>query len=132
MSEENVAIVRAIFDALNRGDLDEALAHLPEGFVLDWSAANSPETGVYRSREEIRGAFERFTEPWSDFEWFEAEIIDTGDLVVRAGGIRGRGEGSGAEVSARGAAVWAFREGTPVSLRFFQSKEEALEAIGSG
>jgi ketosteroid isomerase-like protein len=130
MSEQNVATVRAIFDALNGGDLDEALAHLPEDFVLDWSEANSPESGVYRSREQIRAVFERFTEPWSDFEWFESEIIDAGDLVVRVGGIRGRGEGSGLEVRARGATVWTFRGGKPRSLRLFQSKEEALEAIG--
>jgi ketosteroid isomerase-like protein len=130
MSLQNVATVRAIFDALNRGNLDEVFAHVPEDFVLDWSEANSPESGVYRSQDEIRRAFERFTEPWSDFEWFESEIIDAGDLVVRAGGVRARGEGSGLEVSARGATVWTFREGTPLSLRFFQSKEEALEAIG--
>jgi hypothetical protein len=31
---------------------------------------------------------------------------------------------------AQGAQVWTFREGTPVSVRLFQSKEEAVEAIG--
>jgi ketosteroid isomerase-like protein len=130
MSEENVAKVRAIFDAINRGDLDEAFTYIPADFVADWAEANSPESGVYRTHEEIRRVFERFREPWSDFEWFESEIIDAGDLVVRVGGVRARGEGSGIEVSARGATVWTFREGTPVSFRFFQSKEEALEATG--
>jgi ketosteroid isomerase-like protein len=117
VSEENVATMRAIFEAVNRGDLDDTVARIPEeDFVADWSESVAPERGVYRGRDEV--------------EYFESEIIDAGDLVVRVGGLRARGTGSGAEVTARGTQVWRFRGGTPISVRLYQSKAEALEATG--
>jgi ketosteroid isomerase-like protein len=116
VSEENVATVRATFEAVNRGDLDDAVARIPEDFVAGWSESVAPESGVYRGRDEV--------------EYFESEIIDAGDLVVRVGGLRARGKGSGAEVTARGTQVWRVRGGTPISVRLYQSKAEALEAIG--
>jgi ketosteroid isomerase-like protein len=129
-SEKNIATVRAIFEAVNRGKLDEALAHVPEDFVADWSDSDRPESGVFRGREEIKRIFEFAMEPWAESEWFESEVITTKDIVVRVGGFRARGKGSGLEVVARGAMVWRFRNGEPVSFKFHQSKEEALEAVG--
>jgi ketosteroid isomerase-like protein len=130
VSEENVATVRATFEAVNRGDLDDAVARIPEDFVADWSESVAPESGVYRGRDEVRRIFERTSEPWSEVEYFESEIIDARDLVVRVGGLRARGKGSGAEVTARGTQVWRVRGGTPISVRLYQSKAEALEATG--
>jgi ketosteroid isomerase-like protein len=130
MSEENVEVVRAIWDAVNRGDIDEAFRYAPDDFVADWSGSEAPESGVYRGREAVKERFERTSEAWSEMEYFETEIIDAGDQVLRVGGVRARGRGSGAEVTAQGAQVWTFRGGTPVSVRLFQSKEEAIEAIG--
>jgi ketosteroid isomerase-like protein len=130
MSEENVATVRAIWDAVNRGDLDEAFSYAPDDFVADWSASEAPEAGLYRGREAVKQRFEDTGEAWSEMEYFESEIVDAGDHVVRVGGVRARGAGSGAEVNASGAQVWAFRDGIPVSVTLFQNKQEALEAIG--
>jgi ketosteroid isomerase-like protein len=130
MSEENVAIVRAIWDAVNRGDLDDAFRYAPDDFVADWSSSEAPESGVYRGRDAVKARFERTGDAWSEVEYYETEIIDAGEQVVRVGGVRARGRGSGAEVTAEGAQVWTFRGATPVSVRLFQSKEEALEAVG--
>jgi ketosteroid isomerase-like protein len=130
MSQRNVETVRAIWDAINRGDFDDAVRHLPDDFVADWSASESPESAVYRGRAEIRRAFEEASESWSEADYFEDEVIDAGDRVIRVGGLRARGRGSGAEVVAHGTQVWAFSGGTPVSVRLYQSKEEGLEAVG--
>ncbi len=117
MSKENVATVRAVFEAVNRGEFDQALEQLPEEFVADWSSSDRPESGVFRGREEIKKVFEFAMEPWSEWDWFESEIIAVGDVVIRVGGLRARGEGSGLEVVARGAQVWTFREGIAVSVK---------------
>ena len=130
MSQENVETIRAVWEAINQGDLDAATAHLPADFVADWSASLAPESGVYRGRDEIRRAFVWTTESWSELEYFEDEIIDAGDQVVRVGGVRARGKGSGADVMAQGAQLWTFHKGTPVSVRLYQSRDEALEAAG--
>ena len=42
MSAENVEIVRAAFDAFNRGDRDAALKDLVPNFELDMSRAIAP------------------------------------------------------------------------------------------
>ena len=42
MSQENVEIVRAAFDALNRGDMDAVLKDAAPDFELDWSRAVGP------------------------------------------------------------------------------------------
>ena len=130
MSEENIATVRAIWDSVNRGNIDEAFDYASEDFVADWSGSEAPESGVYLGRDAVKERFERTLEVWSEMEYFETEIIDAGDQVVRVGGVRARGRGSGAEVMAQGAQVWSFRNGTPVSVRLYQSRAEALEAVG--
>ena len=130
MSEKNVATVRAIWDAVNRGDIDEAFKYAPDDFVADWSSSEAPESGVYRGRDEVKARFERTREVWSEMEYFETEMIDAGDQVVRVGGVRARGRGSGAEVSAQGAQVWTFQGETPISVRLYQDKAEAFEAAG--
>ena len=130
MSQENVETIRAVWEAINQGDLDAATAHLPADFVADWSESLAPESGVYRGRDEVRRAFAWTTESWSELEYFEDEIIDAGDQVVRVGGVRARGKGSGADVMAQGAQLWTFHKGTPVSVRLYQSRDEALEAAG--
>jgi ketosteroid isomerase-like protein len=130
MSEENVATLRAVWDAINRGALDEAFRHVPDDFIADWSSSEAPEAAIYRGRDAIKRRFQDTLEAWSEYEYFETEIVDAGDHIVRVGGVRARGKGSGAEVVAHGAQLWTFRNGTPISISLHQSKEEALEAIG--
>jgi hypothetical protein len=72
----------------------------------------------------------RFLEAWSDVEWFANEYVDAGDTVIRIGGIRVLGRGSGIEIDAAGAQVWEFRDGIAVAVRQCQSKEQALEVAG--
>ena len=42
MSQENVEIVRAVIDALNREDLEAALKHMDPDCELDFSRAVGP------------------------------------------------------------------------------------------
>jgi ketosteroid isomerase-like protein len=44
--------------------------------------------------------------------------------------MRGRGESSGISTKAAGATLWTFRDGRILSGRLFQTKEEALQAVG--
>jgi len=131
MRQEKIDKVEAIWNAVNRGEIGEALEYTPEDFVLDFSSSEGVEGGVYRGREALRHLFESTMEPWSEVEFFAEEYIDTGDQLVRVGGMRARGRGSGADVTARAAQLWTFREGVPVSMQLFKSKEEALEAARS-
>jgi ketosteroid isomerase-like protein len=75
MSEKNVATVRAIWDAVNRGDIDEAFRYAPDDFVSDWSSSEAPESGVYRGRDTVKHLLEKTREAWSEMEYFEGTPV---------------------------------------------------------
>ena len=129
MPKENVEIVRAAFDALNRGDVEAAMKDLAPDAEYDVSRALGPFHGVYRGRDEIRRVWEEFAEPWESVHWGIDEFIGAGDQVATpfTNVLRGR---DGIEVQARAALLWTLRNGTIISFCFYQERQEALEAAG--
>ena len=76
--------------------------------------------------------FNEARETWGDLPaWEPEELIDAGDIAfIRTSA---RGKASGAEVEARVANVWTFRDGKPVELKYFgEDRAAALEAAGLG
>jgi ketosteroid isomerase-like protein len=130
MSERNVEIVRTALDALNRQDLEAALACFDPEVEMDWSRRLlDPE--VLHGHEGVRETIEGMLEVFADFQLEEEEVIDLGDEVLFVVSAHFRGRESGAEVTARAATVWTIRDGRIVRFRFFQGKEDALEEIGA-
>jgi ketosteroid isomerase-like protein len=137
VSRENVELVRSYF-AVATGEgvdslierLNSVLEKLGPDFELDLSRSISPERGIYRGPDEVKDLFRKRGDAWSRIEAFETEIIDAGNVVIRVGGFRATGEYSGIELSAEAATVWTFEDGKPVSMRLYQTKAEALEAVG--
>jgi ketosteroid isomerase-like protein len=128
---ENVEIVRATVDAINRGDLNQALEAAHEDLEADWSNSIAPYSGAYRGRERVRELFESYLEAWEEFRWEPQEIIEVDEArVIVINHIRMRGRGSGVEVDATGAQLWTVTGGKVRSLKIYQSKADALEAVG--
>ncbi len=131
MSQENVEIVRRIYDEWSRGkygnrdafaeDLDFEMS----GWVLLQSApikARGVDGMASVWREVLRG--------WYDFRTSPIEkLIEAGDQIVVFSRVGGRGRISGVEVDSQRGAVFTFREGKIARL-FLTSREEALEAAG--
>jgi ketosteroid isomerase-like protein len=131
MSQENVEVVRRVFDAINRGDVDRALEAAADDIEMDWSSSVGPEQGVYRGKEQIRKLWTSFVEAFDELRWDPEEIIDVDDSrVIAVNHVRMRGRESGVEVDAVGAQLWTISEGKSRSLKLYQSKAEALEAVG--
>jgi ketosteroid isomerase-like protein len=130
MAEKRIAAVRGYFAALSRFDFDGALDLVDPDFVFDYSRSRGPLQGVYRGRAGLREFYDGFSDAFSEVEAFETEIIEVGDLLLRAGGFKARGRVSGIELSAGGATLWSFRGDVPVSAALYQSKEDALADTG--
>jgi ketosteroid isomerase-like protein len=131
MSQENIAVVRRILDAINRGDVDAAIESASEDFEADWSNSRGLLSGIHRGRDEARESLRTFLEPWESLQWEPEEFIELqDDRVVTVSHIRMRGRGSGVEVSASGASIWTIRDGKAAAMKLYQSKAEALEAAG--
>ena len=128
MSQENVEIVRAFIDALNREDLEAALKHLGSDFELDFSRAVGPVSGVFKL-DQIRALFDEVFGMWEAIRFEVDEIVEAGDLVVAlwTGHLKGR---DGIEVQARTAWVCTIRDGTVERLCYYQDRQDAFEAVG--
>jgi ketosteroid isomerase-like protein len=128
MSQENVEVARAAFEAWSRGDLDAWLADADpeiEWFVLP----DAPDPGPHRGRNVIS---ERAS-LWREMLALRGEVleyIDAGEYVIMPIRMRGRPPGSDADVVLDEVYVSKFRDGKVVELREYRTKAEALEAVG--
>ena len=128
MSQENVEIVKAWYDAYNREDWDAMIKDAAAGFELDFSRAVGPWRGVF-GLDQIRRLMGEFRETWES-AWLEPhEFIEAGDLVVVHSTMRVKGRG-GIEVVSRAAFVATIRNGACERISMYQERDEALEAAG--
>jgi ketosteroid isomerase-like protein len=130
MSQENLEVVRKVYGFSGR-DPEAILEFIDAEAVLDWTASRGPYSGIYRGHAEIRRFWQAFLEAWDDWatEILEAIEIDPETLLCVTH-VRARGKGSGVLIEAHGAGVWSVRDGKVTRAKLFQSKAEALEAVG--
>jgi uncharacterized protein len=130
MSQENVEIVRALFDAWERGGLDAAAEFWDP--QIDWRAVEGaiddagPISGVDAMRAYLQEGLDLFDEVSLEPE----ELIDAGDQVVAVQRVSGRGKASGIETELRFAVVYTIRNGKIVRGREYWERAQALEAVG--
>jgi ketosteroid isomerase-like protein len=129
MSQENVEVARQMIECVNRGD-DAGLAALMAPDVRCFPGEDQPE-----SQFEGRDAFFRYARGWTEaFEYYaveSCEYLDLGEYVIIVGRTVARGRESGVETSTEGDAwLLRFRDGEAVEYREYDTKQEALEAVG--
>jgi ketosteroid isomerase-like protein len=124
MSQEDVEVVRAIYEAWERR---ASVAHL---VAPDLEYVNPPyavEGGTVRDRK----ALGRVLDVYADFRIEEKQFIDAGDEVVVIGVARGTGA-SGVPIELRQGYVWTVENGRAIRFRWFNDPDEALAAAGLG
>jgi uncharacterized protein len=133
MSQENVEIVRRVYDAIDAGDTDAVLAlYDPE---IEWHFARSPfrnlvRHDVYRGHNALRDFIrERYEDAWDSITDELEEIIDADKHVVSIIKTHGQGRASGAQTEMTHAGVWTIQGGRIVRVEWM-SREEALQAAG--
>jgi hypothetical protein len=135
MSEENVAIVRRVFEEFNRGGpvAVRRAGFLASEVVFDGTRAEVPGVGVFRGIDEVTTFFEKdwfAAFPFEDWEIQIEEPIDNGDQVIVTSRQQGRGASSGAGTALTLGNVFTLRRGEIVRIQIFRRPEEALEAAG--
>ncbi len=132
MSQENVEVVRRIWDAADRRDSQTVFSFYDPEVELDVSGfpVVATDANLYRGHDGIRRLFTEWREIWSDAGSNLVELIDAGDRVVSVYEYRGRGRVSGVAVEEVFATVWTIRNGKAVRVAWFVGREEALEAVG--
>lgn len=132
MSEEDIAVVREQFEAVNRRDFAGAMELYAEDVVLvapDMDGVWSP--GVFEGSAAVGewfGEWFRTFAPGYSFEIREARALAGGlTFVVATHG--GKGRLSGAPVHGETAYLYRVRGGKIVRVGFFPTREYALEAV---
>jgi ketosteroid isomerase-like protein len=128
MSQENVEIVRAAMDAMNRRDFDGLIRLLTADAEYDFSRSISFVQGVYE-HARLRSFWNEIMDPW-EYVRFEVErFTDLGDKVVTRQTTHFRGR-DGIEVSNHAAQVFTLRDGLIAHCCLYQDEKSALEAVG--
>lgn len=130
MSQQNVDVVRRLFDAQARDDLD-AIRELYDP-TIEWTDVSGlwGDWGTRRGREGVREAFVSWFEAFDDATFSGEDFLDAGDHVVVTTRIRGRGRGSGLEVDQRITLLWTLCGGRVTRVGGYRDRSEALAAAG--
>jgi ketosteroid isomerase-like protein len=128
MSQENVRIMRAVFEAWNAGDMD-GVRELCDPDIIMRNPEGWPEPGPFVGREAVIRQLEQVREIW-DTDTLEpiSDFIEAADrAAVR---YAWRGAGRGPESNMELTAVYTVRNGKVLFAEFFWDHAEALETLG--
>ena len=131
MSQENVEVVRRVYELWNRGDLDAAVGMLDQHVV--WNAyVHLPDSRTRHGAGEVQQWAGEFAEAWGEIQVQIQGLEEVGDdMVLALVRMTGRGRGSGAAVeSGVDGHVWTVRDGKVTAVRMYQGAQNALEAVG--
>ena len=130
MSQENVEVVRAFFEAWNRREEEtQTEAFAPE---IEFRTAGPSFFGldaVYYGHAGLRKFTQEFREPWEQLFADPERIIERGEQVVVLVRLRGKGR-DGIEVERPFAQVWTMGGGRAVRVEGYANQQKALEAAG--
>jgi ketosteroid isomerase-like protein len=142
---EHVEVLRGIYDAFNRRDIDGLL----EGFHPDVEFDETEDlayaaallrvlgprfvvlSGGYSGLEEVRRLFETV---WEISDWFRAdpqEFIEADDQIIVLLQLHARARETGLEGKADTAHLWTMEDGRGKRLRVYADTATALEAAGA-
>ena len=128
MSQENVEIVRAFFEAWNVGDMSACGESYDPNVVVryadGWPEGSEPIMG----RDAVMRQWEQQREPFDADTLELRNVIDLGDRVVAR--MTWRAVGSGPDLNIEVTSVSTFRKGKTILAEFFWDYAEALEAVG--
>ena len=132
MARENVEVVRRLYAKWPThadSDLDEFLEMLAPDVVWDVSRRTF-DPGVYRGHEEVEDFLAGLLEVWESGHIEPTEFIATEDEVVVPVRLHLVSRTHGKTMAANAAHVWTLREGKIIRHCSFQTKADALAAVG--
>jgi ketosteroid isomerase-like protein len=128
MSQQNVEIVRAMYEPFARGDFS-AWADLPDDFEFV-ASPELPDADAYRGEAAVRW-MTTWVESFDAHTIEATEITDAGDDKVLVAILqRGRPRGSQAAVEGRWWVVMTLRGDELARVEVFPERAQALQAAG--
>ena len=129
MSQENVQVMRAAYDAIARRDREALDAILRERLAPDFEFEAVLTGATYKG---VDGFWEMLDDIQDTVDYTPEvqEAVDLDEHVLMVLRMSGRGSRSGVPVAQQGAVIVTFDGSKLLSGKSFASKAEALEAVG--
>jgi ketosteroid isomerase-like protein len=131
MSEENVKVVREIYNAFAKGDIPAVLGKF--GKQIEWREA---ENSIYADRNPyvgpqavLEGVLMRFGSEWNGFAVEPSAILDAGEYVVALGHYTGTVKKTGKSVHAQMVHVWSIEHGKAVKFQQYTDTKQFADAV---
>jgi ketosteroid isomerase-like protein len=127
MSQENVEIVRAFYEAWNAGDMSAVADSYDPNIVVRYAEGWPEGLEPIMGREAVVRQFEQQREAFDADTLELLDVIDVGDRVV----VRQiwHAVGSGPDLNIEVTSVSTLRKGKTILVEFFWDYPEALEAV---
>jgi ketosteroid isomerase-like protein len=128
MSEENVGLVREVFEAFNSEDIELIVSLTHPDFELHVPPELSAEPDTYRGPQGMRRYWESFQDAMDEIRIQPEQLFDAGGSVVVAMHLTAKGRRTAIAVEQRTAAVWVIQDGKVMRIRAYASLSDALQA----
>lgn len=132
MSQERVDVVRAMYAAFARGDIQAVMAALDP--QVEWREAENfiyADGNPYEGPQAVlEGVFARLGSDWEGFAVSPEEILDAGDTVVGRGHYAGAYKKTGERVRAQFAHFFTFRGDKVAKFQEYTDTAQFLRAVG--
>lgn len=132
MSQENVSVVRGMYEAFARGDVAHVVSALDPR--VEWREA---ENFIYADGNPyvgpdavVSGVFMRMAAEWEQFTVTPDELSDAGETVVARGHYSATYKKNGERVRAQFAHFFTFRDGRVVEFQQYTDTAQFREAVG--
>src|SRR4051794_40022891 len=129
MAEENVKLLRALYENWARGDF-RVPPTLYDPHVVLVTRPDLPDAEICVGASDVKAYMRGYLAPLTDVRWTGEEFIEADGSVVVAVHQSGVGRESGIPIDADLFTVWTFRGRVVIRLEFFADRTRALEAVG--
>jgi hypothetical protein len=133
MSKENVALIKAIYDAFSTGDVPGVLGRMSPSIVWN-EAENFPyaDKNPYNGPDAIaNGVFGRIMMEWDGFQVVPEEILDAGDTVVALGRYLGTFKATGKQQHTQMVHVWRVVDGKAARFQQYADTLQVARVTGA-
>ena len=131
MPQQNVDVIRGLYDSFSRGDVPVVLGQMDP--QIEW---NEAENFIYADgnpyvgpQAVLTGVFMRLGTDWEGFSVAPAKFLDAGDHVVVLGTYSGTHKRTGKAVRAQLAHVWELRDGKVVRFQQYTDTKQFADAV---
>jgi ketosteroid isomerase-like protein len=127
VAEENPKIVRSMYEAFNRGEIDRARETLHPAAELH-QPPHVADTDSYYGRDEFVRGLALWLSAWEKPRFEPLDVREAGSGVVMRVRVSGKGKASGIETASEFFHAWTLLDGKPHRCSVRSTEAEARKA----